>query len=236
MGRSNALIIVVLPVLVALAVVFSSNLSALFGGLQDGGAARPAASSSTSTAPLAPATGAPTVKLVPVKPKAAAVESAPAEMTVPAHPLVLKRPPNTAPARPRTLAESAPSVASTQEVSTLPPLVRGRQLAALLYDDQLDRLWKAFLPQARAEWGGLAAFRAYRAGGLKAYGAETKVVRERVVGNGGLTYYTRTSTFERGPKAGWTLILGLTPEGQVRQFGIVAAGALPDKGRPNKKP
>ncbi len=239
MGRSNALIILVLPVLVALAVVFSSNLSALFAGPQAG----PTTGAATPTAAPASSPAEPVKSTITVKPPTSQAPVAPSEVAVPTQPLVPKPAPRAPSVRaaPSPSVSAAPPVAPTRtappvaakpaQAPTSPYLIRGRALATLLYDNQLDRLWRAFSPQTQTQWGGLAAFKAYRAGGLNAYGTETKVLRERVVGGGGLTYYTRTSQFERGSKGGWTLILGLTKDGQVRQFGIVAAGALPDKTR-----
>lgn len=113
-------------------------------------------------------------------------------------------------------------------VSDLSVLKRGRTLARALYGQQLDVLWSAFRASARADWqDDLAAFRTYRARGVQAYGAETTVLKEEVVRSDGLTYYLRTSAFERGPHSGWTLIFGLDEAGMVREFGIVSASALP---------
>ncbi|WP_420594933.1 hypothetical protein [Deinococcus sp.] len=106
-------------------------------------------------------------------------------------------------------------------------LLRGRQLTRLLYGQQLAQVWDAFLPSVRAEWGNLSAFQAYRAGGTKAYGGETTLLRERIVRDGDITYYTRTAQFERGPSAGWTVIFGLDLQGKVQEFGIVGADVLP---------
>ncbi|WP_216320898.1 hypothetical protein [Deinococcus aestuarii] len=102
------------------------------------------------------------------------------------------------------------------------PLERGRRLTRLFYDGNLEQVWAAFSPSARGEWGGLAGFETYRESGRRAYGAETGVVRERVVREGELTYYTRTATFEKGPRGGWTVVFGLDASGRVQEFGIVA--------------
>lgn len=120
------------------------------------------------------------------------------------------------------MADAGPS--SSPESSALGT---GRRLAALLYSQRLTRLWQTFSPGVQEEWGGFTAFRDYRLGGLSAYGAETRVVSEEVRESGGVTYYVRTATFERGPEHDWTLILGLNPAGQVVAFNIVAAGVLP---------
>ncbi len=107
------------------------------------------------------------------------------------------------------------------------PLVRGRQLTDLFYSGQLGQLWDTFAPDLKKGWGSLADFRAYREDGLAQFGAETNVVKEQVVRDGGVTYYTRQAIFERGPEDGWTVIFGLDPAGNVREFGIVKAEALP---------
>ena len=106
-------------------------------------------------------------------------------------------------------------------------LARGRELAQMLFTQRLSGLWDAFSPSVRREWGEYPAFASYRAGGLKIYGAETEVVAEDVRRSGQVSYYTRTATFERGPRHRWTLILGLDPAGSVVAFNIVAAGVLP---------
>ncbi|MFD1734825.1 hypothetical protein ACFSC4_31515 [Deinococcus malanensis] len=61
----------------------------------------------------------------------------------------------------------------------------------------------------------------------QAYGAEITVREEKVVRDGGLTYYTRTASFQRSPNADWTVIFGLDAQGRVQEFGIVGAGVLP---------
>ncbi len=109
------------------------------------------------------------------------------------------------------------------------PLARGRELAQLLYNQHLPQVWAAFSPSVRQEWGSYAAFQAYRAGGLKTYGAETKVRSEEVRRSGGVTYYTRTASFQRGDRQPWTLIIGLNPDGRVVAFNIVAAAVLPGR-------
>ena len=106
-------------------------------------------------------------------------------------------------------------------------LARGRELAQMLFTQRLNGLWSAFSPSVRREWGDYPAFVAYRAGGLKTYGAETAVVAEDVRRSGGISYYTRTAVFERGPRHNWTLILGLDPSGTVVAFNVVAADVLP---------
>ncbi|WP_394650405.1 hypothetical protein, partial [uncultured Deinococcus sp.] len=58
-------------------------------------------------------------------------------------------------------------------------LTRGRQLLEDFYAVRLDALWQSFTPQVRAQWGSLAAFRAFRLSGVEQYGAQRELVRER---------------------------------------------------------
>lgn len=106
-------------------------------------------------------------------------------------------------------------------------LARGRELAQMLFTQRLSGLWNAFSPSVRREWSGYPAFVAYREDGLETYGAETGVVAEDVRRSGGISYYTRTAVFERGPRHSWTLILGLDTSGTVVAFNIVTADVLP---------
>lgn len=122
------------------------------------------------------------------------------------------------------LANAVPTLTPAPAIS---PMRRGRDLTTLLYGNRIGQLWEAFQPSARREWGTLSDFQAYRQGGISAYGRETKVVSETVQQAGNISYYTRTSTFERGPESGWTVIFALDPAGQVVDFGIVAADVLP---------
>lgn len=156
----------------------------------------------------------------PAVPAAAPTKKAKAP-ALPAKPIPVKPVATTGPAKPIAPAP-APARATT-------PLTRGRQLTRFFYAGQLDQVWAAFLPSVRNQWGSFSAFQAYRAGGAKAYGAETKVLKERVVRNGAFTYYTRTALFERGPKNGWTVIFSLDAGGKVREFGIVGADLLPGR-------
>ena len=97
----------------------------------------------------------------------------------------------------------------------------------MLFTQRLSGLWNAFSPSVRREWSGYPAFVAYREDGLETYGAETGVVAEDVRRSGGISYYTRTAVFERGPRHSWTLILGLDTSGTVVAFNIVTADVLP---------
>ncbi|WP_407570473.1 hypothetical protein [Deinococcus altitudinis] len=133
---------------------------------------------------------------------------------------------------PTTAASTSPlSPAAVQTGRDQPgysaTLTRGRELAGLFYSQQLTPLWSAFSPAAKSEWESLSAFRAYRAGGLKAFGAEKTVLVENVRQDKGINYYTRTATFALGPSKPWTLIIGLNAQGRVVEFNIVAASVLP---------
>ena len=121
-------------------------------------------------------------------------------------------------------AVTEPSVALDQPLVTL---ARGRELAQMLFTQRLNSVWSAFSPSVRREWGEYPAFVAYREDGLKTFGAEKGVVAEDVHRSGGISYYTRTAVFERGPRHNWTLILGLDPSGTVVAFNIVPADVLP---------
>lgn len=132
--------------------------------------------------------------------------------------------------RPPAVAPNTPPAPTTEALSAPGPLARGRQLTSLLYSGQLRELWATFTPGARSEWGSLSAFTAYRAQGVRAYGAETGVKKEEVVRDGDVTYYTRTASFQRDREADWTVIFGLDPQGRVQEFGIVGAGVLPGDG------
>ena len=110
-------------------------------------------------------------------------------------------------------------------------LARGRQLVTWFYAQNLDPVWAAFQPTARASFGGdLSIFKAYRKGGVTTYGKETRLVNEDVMVQEGVTYYLRSATFERGPKVIWTVAFGLDAQGQVVDFGILG-GTEPDPGQ-----
>lgn len=141
------------------------------------------------------------------------------------HPSVTLPPPEKA--APAADLASPDSPIAPEPVLPVRPLDRGRELARLLYSQRLSQVWAAFSPAVRQEWGSYADFQAYRAGGLKTYGAETRVQSEMVRRSGGVSYYTRTAIFQRGDRQPWTLIIGLAPDGRVVAFNIVAAAILP---------
>lgn len=151
-----------------------------------------------------------------------------AVMGIPATPPPASQPKAAVPASPAPVppAMSIPPVMSKDAV-----LKRGRQLIGWFYTQNLEPVWTAFLPTARADFGDdLAAFRAYRANGVTTYGKESRLISEEVQTEGGVTYYLRTATFERGPKVLWTLAFGLNAQGQVMTFGILGGTEpAPDK-------
>lgn len=163
-----------------------------------------------------------------------AVQTPTASARVPA--VSASAPPGSAKAPPPAQALPAPSpvlqtasvrAASVQAASGLPPLEHGRELTRLLYSQRLVGIWRAFSPAVRREWGDFSSFVDYRQGGLETFGAETGVVSEEVRNSGGVSYYTRTVTFERGPRKPWTVIFGFDQNGTVVAFNIVAAEVLP---------
>lgn len=113
----------------------------------------------------------------------------------------------------------APPAATAAERTAL---TRGRALVADFYARRVERLWQSFTPQMQAEWGPLAAFRAYREAGVRTYGAERRVLRERTFTQGGVTYYVRSATFERDPQTVWAVVVGFDAVGRVALFAIVA--------------
>jgi hypothetical protein len=128
--------------------------------------------------------------------------------------------PSAAPVAPTTVQSGGRQAPSST-------LTRGRELAGLFYGQRLTPLWNAFSPAAKAEWESFPAFQAYRAGGLKTFGAEKTVLTEKVRRDKGVSYYTRTATFELGPRKPWTLIIGLDAQDRVVEFNVVAASVLP---------
>ena len=150
-----------------------------------------------------------------------------AVMRIPATPPPASQPKAAAPAvtSPSVTAPTLPAMSKDAV------LKRGRQLIEWFYAQNLDPVWTAFLPTARADFGDdLSAFRAYRAMGVTTYGKESRLISEEVQQEGGVTYYLRTATFERGPKVLWTLAFGLNAQGQVVTFGILGGTEpAPDK-------
>ena len=139
--------------------------------------------------------------------------------------------PATPPKASSTAAPAMPASASTSPMSKEAVLARGRQLVTWFYAQNLDPVWAAFLPTARADFGGdLSAFKAYRANGVTTYGKESRLLSEDVQSMDGVTYYLRTATFEKGPRVQWTVAFGLNAQGQVVNFGILGGTeAAPDQ-------
>ena len=152
-----------------------------------------------------------------------------AVMQIPATPPPVSQPPSSQPkAKNVAPAVTAPALPAMRKDAVLK---RGRQLIEWFYAQNLDPVWTAFLPTARADFGGdLVAFKAYRAMGVTTYGKESRLISEEVQQGDGVTYYLRTATFERGPKVLWTLAFGLNAQGQVVTFGILGGTEpAPDK-------
>ena len=152
-----------------------------------------------------------------------------AVMQIPATPPPVSQPPSSQPkAKTVAPAVTAPALPAMSKDAVLK---RGRQLIEWFYAQNLDPVWTAFLPTARADFGGdLVAFKAYRAMGVTTYGKESRLISEEVQQGDGVTYYLRTAIFERGPKVLWTLAFGLNAQGQVVTFGILGGTEpAPDK-------
>ncbi|MGY2893535.1 hypothetical protein [Deinococcus sp. UYEF24] len=130
---------------------------------------------------------------------------------------------------PKASGTAAP--AATSAMSKEAVLARGRQLVTWFYAQNLDPVWAAFLPTARADFGGdLSAFKTYRANGVTNFGKESRLLSEDVQSMDGVTYYLRTATFEKGPRVQWTVAFGLNAQGQVVNFGILGGTeAAPDQ-------
>lgn len=118
-------------------------------------------------------------------------------------------------------AQITPAPATAAERAAL---TRGRALVADFYAVRVENVWKTFTPGVQAEWGSLAAFRAYREAGVQTYGAERRVVGERTLTEGGTTYYVRSATFERDARTVWAVIFGFDAVGRVSLFAIAAEG------------
>lgn len=125
-------------------------------------------------------------------------------------------------------AVSSPAASSPAERAAL---ARGRTLVADFYAVRVDRLWQAFTPEVRAEWGTLAALRAFREAGVRTYGAERRVLRERTFTDAGVTYYVRSATFERDTPNVWAVIFGFDPSGRVQLFTVAAEAQEEAPGR-----
>ncbi|THF83978.1 hypothetical protein E7T09_20935 [Deinococcus sp. KSM4-11] len=150
------------------------------------------------------------------------IPGADAEGSIPTIAAAIPRAPLSA--RPAVRAASVSETGSAQLDATLR---LARWLTQQWYDSSLQTVWAAFSPKVKAQWKSYGDFQSFRAGGKRAYGAETAVLAEELTPHGTVTYYTRTASYERGPKDGWTLIIGLDASGQVQDFGVVGASLLP---------
>ena len=221
--RASGIVVAVLPVIACVTVYMAAaNLPSRRPLIEP----RALAGQSVSSVMPAPAartqTAAPELPLVDVSVPSAAGASAAAPETAPTRSMAVSQ----STAAP-VAAPPSPAPTQTTLASVVSPMERGRGLTALLYTNRLSQLWEEFQPSAQQEWGTLRDFQAYRQGGLRAYGNETKVLSETVRQAGSVSYYTRTATFERGPKSGWTIIFAIDTSGRVVDFGIVAADILP---------
>ena len=97
---------------------------------------------------------------------------------------------------------------------------RARTLLSEFYAVKLDRLWAAFTPDVKAQYGDLAGFTAYRKTGVEQFGAQKELVAEKTFVQSGVTYYVRSATFEKAPQIVWALSMGFDQVGRVNAFGI----------------
>ena len=152
-------------------------------------------------------------------------------LNIPATPPRASGTPASATAAPATPVPTRAAPAATSALSREAALTRGRQLVTWFYAQNLGPVWAAFLPTARADFGGdLSTFRTYRANGVTNFGKESRLLSEDVQSMDGVTYYLRTATFEKGPRVQWTVAFGLNAQGQVVNFGILGGTeAAPDQ-------
>ncbi|UQN05225.1 hypothetical protein [Deinococcus sp. QL22] len=116
---------------------------------------------------------------------------------------------------PPALPASATSTAAEKAA-----LTRGRTLMKEFYAVKLDNLWNAFTEGVRGQWGTLAGFRQFRETGVRDFGAEQELVRERTFTRAGVTYYMRSAAFQKAPKLVWALTIGFDKAGKISAFGI----------------
>ncbi|MDB5045712.1 MAG: hypothetical protein JWQ08_1762 [Deinococcus sp.] len=114
----------------------------------------------------------------------------------------------------------APPAATTSTAAEKAALTRGRTLMKEFYAVKLENLWNAFSADVRGQWGTLAGFRQFREAGVRDYGAEQELVRERTLTRAGVTYYIRSAAFQKAPKLVWALTIGFDKAGKVSAFGI----------------
>ncbi|AZI41459.1 hypothetical protein EHF33_00725 [Deinococcus psychrotolerans] len=119
------------------------------------------------------------------------------------------------------LAVSAPApAAAAQTVAEKAVQIRARALLEEFYAVKLERLWAAFTPDVKAQWGTLDGFTQYRKTGVEQFGAQKELVAEKTFMRGGVTYYVRSATFEKSPQVVWAVAFGFDQLGRVSDFGI----------------
>ncbi|TSA84694.1 hypothetical protein FNU79_10705 [Deinococcus detaillensis] len=120
------------------------------------------------------------------------------------------------------LAVSAPATttAAAQTVAEKAVQIRARALLEEFYAVKLERLWAAFTPDVKAQWGTFDGFTQYRKTGVEQFGAQKELVAEKTFVRGGVTYYVRSATFEKSPQVVWAVAFGFDQLGRVSDFGI----------------
>lgn len=116
-----------------------------------------------------------------------------------------------------SLSAAAPAAQTAAEQSVQ---TRARALLGEFYAVKLDRLWAAFTPDVKAQWGDLEGFTQYRKTGMEQFGAQKELVAEKTFVRGGVTYYVRSATFEKAPQIVWAVSLGFDQLGRVSDFVI----------------
>lgn len=113
---------------------------------------------------------------------------------------------------------AAPAVAQT--VAEKSAEVRARALLKEFYAVKLSKIWAAFTPDVKAQWGNLDGFTQYRQTGVQQFGAEKELVGEKTYRRGNVTYYVRSATFEKSPEIVWAVAFGFDQLGRISEFGI----------------
>lgn len=126
----------------------------------------------------------------------------------------------TAPAEAQKTPPATAAPTAAEATAEKVALTRGRTLMKEFYAVKLDNLWNAFTPDVRGQWGTLAGFRQFRETGVREYGAEEELVRERTLTRAGVTYYIRSAAFQKAPKLVWALTIGFDKAGKISAFGI----------------
>jgi hypothetical protein len=121
-----------------------------------------------------------------------------------------------------TLQAKTPAAAPTAKQTAAEKVIqtRARTLLGEFYEVKLSRLWAAFTPDVKAQYGDLAGFTAYRKTGVEQFGAQKELVAEKTFVQSGVTYYVRSATFEKAPQIVWALAMGFDQLGRVNAFSI----------------